>query len=113
MSTQRDPNSVAGRDHARARLGNLTRVALLATAGATVGIGIVVAHEHPGKSAAGTTASGRSSAGSGSSSNTGDTGTSSSADTGSSGDTGNTGASSFSPSISSQRPSVTSGGTSR
>jgi hypothetical protein len=110
MSAHKDPNAGAGRDQARARLRNLTSVALFATTGATVGIAIVVAHEHPGKSAAGTTASGRSTGGTtgttGSSGNTGDTGSST-------GNTGNSGASSFSPSISSRTPSVTSGGSGR
>jgi len=111
MSAQRNPNTPTGRDQARARLGNLTRIALLASAGATVGIGIVVAHEHPGKSAAGATTSGGSTEGTvGTAGSTGDTGDSG---TVSSGNTGNSGASSLSPSISSQRPSVTSGGSGR
>jgi hypothetical protein len=114
MSAHSDPNAGASRDQARARLRNLTRIALFTTAGATVGIGIVVAHEHAGKSAAGTTTSGPSTGGStgttGSSGSTGDTGNSGSVSTG---NTGNSGGSSFSPSISSQRPAVTSGGTSR
>ncbi|HUE08930.1 MAG TPA: hypothetical protein VMP41_15985 [Acidimicrobiales bacterium] len=109
MSTQKDPNAGASRDQARARLRTVTSAALLATTGATVGIAIVVAHEHPGKSAA-TTTSGQSTGGTtgatGSSGNTGDTG-------GSTGNTGNSGGSSFSPSISSQSPSVTSGGSHR
>ncbi len=111
MSAQRVPNPGASRDQAHARLRNLTRVALFAATGATVGIAIVVAHEHPGKSAAGTTASGQSTGGTtgttGSSGNTGSSGSSSTANS------GNSGASSFSPSTSSQSPSVTSGGSSR
>ena len=114
MSAQNDPTAGASRDRARARLHNVTRIALFASAGATVGIGIVVAHEHPGKSAASNTTSGQSTGGStgttGSSGSTGGTGNTGSSSTG---NTGNSGASSFSPSISSQRPSVTSGGTSR
>lgn len=110
MADHKDPNAGASRDQARARLRNLTRVALFATTGATVGIAIVVAHEHPGKSAASTTASGQSTGGAtgttGSSGNTGDTGSST-------GSTGNSGASSFSPSSSSRTPSVTSGGSGR
>ncbi len=110
MSAQRNPHAVASRDQARARLRTLTNATLLAATGATVGIAVVVAHEHPGKSAASTTTSGQSTTGStgtsGSSDDTGDTG-----NTGSStGNTGNSGSSSFSPSISSQAPSVTSGG---
>jgi hypothetical protein len=110
MSAQKTPNAGASRDKARARLRNLTGVTLFATAGATAGIAIVVAHEHPGKSAASTTASGQSTGGTtgttGSSGNTGSTGSST-------GNTGNSGASSSSPSISSNTPSVTSGGSGR
>jgi len=109
MSAQKDQNAGASRDQARARLRIATSAALLATTGATVGIAIVVAHEHPGKSAA-TTTSGQSTGGTtgttGSSGNTGDTGSSS-------GNTGNSGSSSFSPSISARTPSVTSGGSGR
>ena len=108
MSSQRDPSAGASRDQARARLRTLTNAALLAATGATVGIGIVVAHEHPGKSAAGATTSGQSTGGTtGTTGSSGDTGNSGSFSTG---NTGNSGASSFSPGISSQRPSVTSGG---
>jgi hypothetical protein len=109
MSAQKDQNAGASRDQARARLRTVTSAALFATTGATVGIAIVVAHEHPGKSAA-TTTSGQSTGGTtgttGSSGNTGDTGSSS-------GNTGNSGSSSLSPSISSRTPSVTSGGSGR
>ena len=107
MSAQKDQSARASRDKARARLRNLTGVALVATTGATAGIAIVVAHEHPGKSAASTATTGQSTGGTtGSSGNTGDTGSST-------GNTGNSGASSFSPSISSKTPSVTSGGSGR
>jgi hypothetical protein len=109
MSAHKDRNAGASRDQTRARLRTLTNAALLATTGATVGIAVVVAHEHPGKSAASTSSSGRSSvANTGSTGGSGDgnTGTSSTANSGNSG-------SSFSPSISSQSPSVTSGGSSR
>ena len=111
MSAQRDPNAGASRDQARARLRTLTSSALLAATGATVGIAIVVAHEHPGKSAAGATTSGQSTGGTaGTTGTTGNTGNSGSSSTG---DTGNSGASTSSPSISSQTPSVTSGGSHR
>jgi hypothetical protein len=89
----------------------LTNAALLAATGATVGIAVVVAHEHPGKSAAGTTTSGQSTAGS-----TGTTGSSDESDdsgSSSTGNTGNNGSSSVSPSISSRTPAVTSGGSGR
>ena len=108
MPPQRDPNAGASRDQARARLRALTNAALVAATGATVGIGIVVAHEHPGKSAAGATTSGQTSGGAtGTTGSTGSTGNSGSSSTG---DTGNSGSSSFSPGTSSQTPSVTSGG---
>lgn len=113
MSAQRNPNAGASRDQARARLRTLTNATLLAATGATVGIAVVVAHEHPGKSAASTTTVGQSTAGS-----TGTAGSSEDDDTGNSGSsstgtTGNSGTSSFSPSVSTQSPSVTSGGSGR
>jgi hypothetical protein len=114
MSPQNEQSAGAGREQGRARLRTLTRVALLATTGATVGIGIVIAHEHPGSS--GATAKGGSSGSSGttaSSGSTGSTGTTGSTGNTGSSSTGNTGSSSSAPSSSSSRPSVTSGGTSR
>jgi hypothetical protein len=108
MSAQRDPNAGASREQARARLRTLTSSALLAATGATVGIAIVVAHEHPGKSAAGATTSGQSTGGT-----AGTTGTTGNSGSSSTEDTGNSGASTSSPSISSQTPSVTSGGSHR
>lgn len=113
MSSPKDPSAGASRDRARARLRKLTSAALFATTGATVAIGIVVAHEHPGKSATSTTTSDHSTGGSTTSSSGSTDNTGSSGESGSSGNTGNSGASSFSPSISSRTPSVTSGGTSR
>lgn len=114
MSPKREPNASASRDQARARVRSLTRVALLATTGATVGIGVVVAHEHRGTSAASSTTSGKTTGGgtatTPSSSSSGNTGSTS---TGSTGNTGNTGASSSAPSSTTQAPAVTSGGTSR
>lgn len=110
MSPRNDASAAARRDHARARLRNLTRVALFATTGATVGLGILVAKEHPGSSGATTATSGQSggtNATTPASSSTGNSGSSSS------GNTGNSSSSSVTPSISSQTPSVTSGGTSR
>lgn len=108
MSAQRVPNAGARRDHARARLRTLTNATLLTATGATVGIAVVVAHEHPGKSAASTTTSGQSSDGA-----SGTTGSSDDTGSSSTGNTGNSGSSSYSPSISSQTPSVTSGGSGR
>ena len=111
MSPSKDPSAAASsRDQARSRLRTLTRVALFASTGATVGIGIVVAKEHPGSSGA-TATSNQSSRGANattpSSESTGNSGTSSA------GNTGNSGLSSVAPTITSQRPAVTSGGTSR
>ena len=119
MSAQRVPNPGARRDQARARLRTLTNATLLAATGATAGIAVVVAHEHPGKSSAGasgTTTSGQSANGStgttGTNGTTGTTGSSEDDSGGSStsGNTGNSGSSSSSPSVSSQTPAVTSGG---
>ncbi|HEY1443986.1 MAG TPA: hypothetical protein VGF51_03735 [Acidimicrobiales bacterium] len=110
MATPNDENTGARREQARTRLRHLTRFALLATTAATVAIGIVVAREHPGKSAAGTTTSGSTGGSTGTTGSSGSTGNTGSVSTG---NTGNSGASSFSPSVSSQRPSVTSGGSSR
>lgn len=110
----KNPNAAAIRDRTRTRLRTLTNAALLAATGATVGIGVVVAHEHPGKSVAGTTTSGQPTGGAtgttGSSDNSGITGNSGSFSTGNSRYSGNSGASSFSPGTSSQSPAVTSGG---
>jgi hypothetical protein len=108
MSANKDRNAGASRDQARARLRTLTNAALLATTGATVGIAVVVAHEHPGKSAAGTSTRSTvaNTGSSGASGTDGNTGTSSTANTGNSG-------SSSSPSVSSQSPAVTSGGSAR
>ncbi|HWF15697.1 MAG TPA: hypothetical protein VG244_05905 [Acidimicrobiales bacterium] len=113
MSLPDQPNSPATREKVQGRLRHVTRAAVLAAAGATVGIGIVVAHDHPGASGAGTSASNGShsattNTGDGSTSNTGEGSTS--ANTGS---TGNTGGFSTAPSSSSSTPAVTSGGTSR
>jgi hypothetical protein len=116
MPDQNDQNPGASRDQARARLRKLTSVALFAATGATVGIAVVVAHEHSGTSAAGTTTSGHATGGTtgttGSSGSTGSTGNTGSA-TGNTGNTGSSGASSSSPSTSSQTPAVTSGGSGR
>ena len=108
MSAQKDTHPGARRDQARARLRTLTNATLLAATGATVGIAIVVAHEHPGNSAASTTTSGKSTT-----STTGTTGTTGNTGSSSTGNTGNSGASTFSPSTSSQTPAVTSGGSHR
>src|SRR6185437_361172 len=109
MSAHRVPNAAARRDLARARLRTLTNGALLAATGATVGIAVVVAHEHPGKSAASATTASQSTSGQTTAGSTGTTGSSDDAgESGSSstGATGNSGSSSFSPSVSTRTPSV-------
>jgi hypothetical protein len=116
VSHSEQPSSPENREKVQGRLRNVTRAAVLVAAGATVGIGIVAAHDHPGASGAGKstdTSKGSSTAttndtGQSSTSNTGDG--SDSSDTGS---TGNTGSVSTAPSSSTATPTVTSGGTSR
>ena len=116
MSPRFHPDTPGNRESVQARVRHLTRAAIFAAAGATVAIGVVVAHEHPGASAVrkGTTTSGSktgtgSATGGSSSSDTSGT-TGSTGDTGTTGTTGNTGSSA--PSSSSSTPVVTSGGTS-
>ncbi len=126
MTTPLHPATPAERDRAHARLRLLTRGAIVTAAGATVVLGVVVAHDHPGSAApastkdttssssdgaAGTSGSSSSGATSGSS----DTGTS--GDTGASGDTGTTGntgtpSSSSTPTSTHSSPVVSSGATS-
>jgi hypothetical protein len=98
----------------------LTRAAALLATGATVAIGIVVAHDHPGASSlhrgantSGSTAgSGTSTGGSASNGTSGNTGNTGNSDN--SGNTGNTGNSgSYAPAPSSSTPTVNSGGSSQ
>ena len=121
MSSIDQPNTPENREKARSRLRNLTRGVVVAAAGATVVIGVVVSRDHPGSAHLGQrrhegtssrlrrspTTNGGSSATSGSSSS-GTTGS-----TGTTGTTGNTGTSSSAPSVSQSSPTVTSGGSSR
>jgi hypothetical protein len=106
MSAAGQPSTPLGRERAKAHLRALTRGAIFAATGATVAIGVVVAHDRPGAGAARTTAS----SGATSSSTTPSNNTSTS-DSGTAGNTGDTGTSS--PTTSSMSPAVTSGGTSR
>ncbi|HEX4434181.1 MAG TPA: hypothetical protein VH012_05095, partial [Acidimicrobiales bacterium] len=117
MPLPTQPSTPAERDRARSRLRHVTRGAIVAATGATVAIGLAVAHDRPGVSAAHATTTSTTSTSDGSSS-TADTGSTSSgatSDSGTTGTTGNTGsssASSSSPTASSSSPTVTSGATS-
>ena len=116
MTPTGEPNTPESREQATSRLRALTRAAILAAGGATVLVGVVVAHDHPGAGSSRTDgSSGTSNTGSstsGSSSSSGDGGSvANGSSTTSTGSTGNTGSSSA-PTASSSRPSVTSGGTS-
>ncbi len=75
MSAPVQPSTPADRERAKSRLRTLTRGAIVAAAGATAALGIVVAHDRPGASAGPTTA------GSGSTSSTSSNGSSSSGST--------------------------------
>jgi hypothetical protein len=116
MSSTGHPNTPESRYRARSRLRRLTSGALVAATGATVVIGVVISHDHPGKAAA-STGSGSSGSGAtgstvgGTSSSSGNSG-SSSGNSGNTGNTGNTGSSSSTPSSTTLTPTVTSGGTS-
>jgi hypothetical protein len=116
MPSSGQPNTPESRYRARSRLRRLTSGALVAATGATVAIGVVISHDHPGKAAAST---GSGSSGSGATGSTVGGGTSSSSSnsgnsgsSGTTGNTGNTGSSSSSPSTTTLTPTVTSGGTS-
>ncbi len=112
MSRRNQPNQPVSRDGVQSRLRLVTRVAVLAATGATVAIGVVVAHDHPGASVRKSTSSG---SGSTSVSNATGGGTTSSS-TGNGGNSGNTGITgntgSSAPSASTSTPTVTSGGSS-
>jgi hypothetical protein len=111
MSRPIRSSTPGSRERGQARVRLITRGAALLATGATVAIGIVVAHDHPGASSvhrgannsgstAGTGTSSGSSSSSGTSGNT--------ANTGDSGNTDNSG--STAPTSSSSTPTVTSGG---
>src|SRR5580704_8670152 len=105
MSVTHTPNAPRQRERTTSRLRWLSRGAVVAATGATVAIGVVVAHEHSGARGA-NTAGTNGSTGSGSVTTT-TPGSSASTNAGSS-----SGVSSV-PSTSNATPSVTSGGTSR
>ena len=108
MSPPNQQSTPPTRERGQARVRQLTRGAALLATGATVAIGIVVAHDHPGASGVR-----RGATGAGSSAGTGaSTGASTSSgntdNSGISGNTGNSGSSA--PTSSSSTPTVTSGG---
>jgi hypothetical protein len=111
MPASGQASTPAARERARSRLRFLTRGAIVTATGATVAIGIVVAHDRPGAGATRTTTTNTPSSTSGGSSSS--AGTSDSGDSGTTGTTGNTGTSTSAPTATSSRPTVTSGGTSQ
>ena len=117
MSSIDQPNTPENREKARSRLRNLTRGVVVAAAGATVVIGVVVSRDHPGSASSGSSATKGTSSGSGAATTNGGSsatsGSSSAGTTGTTGTTGNTGTSSSAPSVSQSSPTVTSGGSSR
>ncbi len=107
MSASHMPNAPRERERTTSRLRWLSRGAVFAATGATVVIGVVVAHEHSGAGSAGT-------AGTNGSTDSGSVTTTTVA--GSAPTTNNSGTSSgdsSAPTITNATPSVTSGGTSR
>jgi hypothetical protein len=109
MSAPAQPSTPAERDRAKARLRVVTRGVIVAATGATVAIGIVVSHDHPGTSAAATNpAASTTSSGSASSETSGSNTTT----TGDSGTSSPSSSSTSAPTTSSSSPTVTSGGTS-
>jgi hypothetical protein len=110
MPESAQPSTPADRDRAQSRLRMLTRGAIVAATGATVALGVVVAHVRPGSGAV------KATAGTGtSSSTTTTTSTSDSSDAGTTGTTGNTGTdatTTTAPKRTSSSPTVTSGATS-
>jgi hypothetical protein len=116
VSHSEQPSAPQSREKIQGRLRNVTRAAVLAAAGATVGIGIVAAHDHPGASSAGTstgTSQGSNSATTNDSSQSSTSNTGEGSSSSNTGSTGNTGSVSTAPSSSTATPTVTSGGTSR
>ena len=75
MSAPAQPSTPAERDRAKARLRVVTRGAIVAATGATVAMGIVVSHDHPGASAVGTKAAASTSSNGSASSDTSGSGT--------------------------------------
>jgi hypothetical protein len=111
MSAPAQPSTPAERDRAKARLRGVTRGAIVAATGATVAMGIVVSHDHPGASAVAAKATtSASSTGSASSDTSGSSTTTRT--TGNSGTSSASSSSTSTPTTSSASPAVTSGGTS-
>ena len=114
MPESAQPSTPADRDRAQSRLRMLTRGAIVAATGATVALGVVVAHDRPGSGAV------KATAGTGtSSSTTTTTSTSDSSAAGTTGTTGNTGTAATTttttttaPTRTSSSATVTSGATS-
>jgi len=113
MSRPTPQPTPSDRQNAWSRVRTLTRASVLAATGLTAVIGVVVAKEHAGSSAATTGSSGNGTgttntttpgSSSGNSGNTGNTGSSGS---------GSTSSGATSPSITFSPPSATSGGSSR
>jgi len=124
MSERTQPSTPADRDRAHSRLRILTRGAIVAATGATLALGVVVAHDRPGAKAVGTSANATSSSSKSTAvtkiGNSSSGTTSDSSDSGTTGTTGNTGTTSSSstatrtttPTKSSSSATVTSGATS-
>ena len=109
MAESAQPSTPADRDRARWRLRTLTRGTIIAAAGATVVMGVVVAHDRPGTASATSTKTQSSPAGTtGDSADAGTTGESGTASSSSSQSTTSTTA----PTRSSSSATVTSGATS-
>ena len=109
MSESAQPSMPSDRDRARSRLRMLTRGTIVAASGATIVMGVVVAHDRPGAASVGSTKTHDSSAGTaGDSADAGATGESGTASSSSSQSTTSTTA----PTRSSSSATVTSGATS-
>ncbi len=108
MASAHQAHRAQSREQAQSRLRFLTRGAILAAAGATAVIGVIVSREHPAGSSSSKGVSG--SAATTTVPTTGNTGNS--GNTGSSSGSSNTNSSSSAPTQSSSSPTVTSGGSS-
>ncbi len=111
MSAPAQPSTPAERDRAKARLRIVTRGAIVAATGATVAMGIVVSHDHPGAAALGTKAATTTSSNGSASSDASGSGTTTTT-AGTSGTSSASSSSTSTPTTSSSSPTVTSGGTS-
>jgi hypothetical protein len=107
MAFPSEPSTPQTREKAQSKVRHLTRGAVIAAAGLTALIGVVVAEEHPGSGSAPKGSGTSSPTTNGESSNTGGSGSGSTADT-----TTTTTSGSSAPTSTSSRPTVTSGGTS-